>query len=98
MRVQAGTAAPRPVNSGFGDDVSGIYAALASRINQPYVDPWGQGCVLLAQVNLPASGVLTDCMVDNTVRPVVVNTGLLLDLVFSLAQKVQQLSAGSTRG
>jgi hypothetical protein len=49
-------------------------------------------------VNLPASGVLTDCMVDNTVRPVVVNTGLLLELVFSLAQRVQQLSAGLTRG
>jgi hypothetical protein len=98
VRVQAGTAVSRPVTCGFGDDVSGIYAALASRINQPYVDPSGQGCVLLAQVNLPASGALTDSMVDNTVRPVVVNTGLLLELVFSLAQRVQQLAAGSTRG
>jgi hypothetical protein len=97
VRVQGGTTVSRPVTCGFGDDVSGIYAALASRINQPYVDPSGQGCVLLAQVNLPASGALTDSIVDNTVRPVVVNTELLLELVFSLAQRVQQLEAGSTR-
>jgi hypothetical protein len=47
-------------------------------------------------VNLPASGPIAPTMIDNTVRPVVVSNGLLLELLFCLAQHVQQLSPGPT--
>jgi hypothetical protein len=102
LRVQSGTAVPSPVTCSFADlfkppansnDIPDIHAALAARVSQPYVDPTGKSCVLLAQVNLPASGPITDSMVDNSVRPVVVSTGLLLEVVFCLAQRMQQLAA-----
>jgi hypothetical protein len=102
--VQAGTALPSPSKCTFTDlfkppansnDIPDIHPKLAGRIAQPYTDPTGKGCVLLAQVNLPASGAITAAMVDNTVRPVVVSTGLLLELIFCLAQRVQQLAGPS---
>jgi hypothetical protein len=66
-------------------------------VTKPNADPVGAGCVLLAQVDLPASGTLTTVMIDTTVRPVVLNAGTLLELIFCLAQRVQELStSGAT--
>jgi hypothetical protein len=102
LSVQSGKAVPRPTTCGFADifkpaggstDIPDPHAALAARVTGPNADPFGAGCVLLAQVDLPASGALTAAMIDTTVRPVVVNTGTLLELIFCLAQRVQELSS-----
>jgi hypothetical protein len=97
VTVKAGTVVPSPVACSFADvfkpDVNtnqlpDLHAALATRVSQPYIDPAGGGCVVLALVNLPASGAITASMIDNTVRPVVVSNALLLELIFCLAQRV----------
>jgi hypothetical protein len=97
--VKSGTVVPGPVSCNFADvfkpPMPDLHAALAMRVSQPYADPTGAGCVLLAQVNLPASGAIAATMIDNTVRPVVVSNGLLLELIFCLAQRVQQVSGPS---
>jgi hypothetical protein len=102
--VKAGTAAPAPVACNFSNlfkppsgstQLPDLHAALANRVSQPYADPTGMGCILLAQVNLPASGAITAAMIDNTVRPVVVSNPLLLELIFCLAQRVQQVASPS---
>jgi hypothetical protein len=88
VSVKSGTVVPPPVTCNFADlfkpPLPDLHAALATRVSQPYVDPTGAGCVLLAQVSLPASGAITPTMIDNTVRPVVVSNGLLLELLFCL--------------
>lgn len=98
--VKQGTAPSNPMACNFADlftpqgaskQVPDLHPKLSDRISQAYQDPSGQGCVLLAQVNLPASGAIAASMVDNTVRPLVVSTGLLLEVIFCLAQRVQSL-------
>jgi hypothetical protein len=106
LSVQSGNAVPSPTTCGFADifrpvggptDIPDPHAALAARVTKPNADPVGAGCVLLAQVDLPASGTLTTVMIDTTVRPVVLNAGTLLELIFCLAQRVQELStSGAT--
>jgi hypothetical protein len=100
--VKSGSAIGSPVTCGFGDlfkptaadpkTVPDIHAALATRISQSYSDPSGQGCILLAQVNLPASGPIDASMIDNTIRPIVIGNQVLLELVYCLAQRVQELA------
>jgi hypothetical protein len=90
--VKSGSVVPAPVACNFGDifksPMPDLHAALAARVSQPYADPTGGGCVLLAQVSLPASGPIAPTMIDNTVRPVVVSNALLLELIYCLAQRV----------
>jgi hypothetical protein len=94
VSVKSGTVVPAPLACNFAGLFKApppdLHAALAARVSQPYTDPAaGAGCVLLAQVNLPASGAITAAMIDNTVRPVVVSNQLLLEVMFCLSQSVQ---------
>jgi hypothetical protein len=90
--VKSGTVVPSPVACNFTDLFKpprpDLHAALANRVSQPYTDPTGTGCIVLAQISLPASGAITAAMIDNTVRPVVVSNSLLLELLFCLSQRV----------
>jgi len=104
MVVKAGSAVAGPVACNFSNvftpasgsnDLPDLHAALAARVSQPYADPTGLGCILLAQVNLPASGAITAAMIDNSVRPVVVSNSILIELIFCLAQRVQQVASPS---
>jgi hypothetical protein len=94
VSVKSGTVVPAPISCNFSglfkSPPPDLHAALATRVSQPYTDPAaGAGCILLAQVNLPASGAITATMIDNTVRPVVVSNQLLLEVLFCLSQSVQ---------
>jgi hypothetical protein len=100
--VKAGSAIAGPVACNFSNvftpasgsnDLPDLHAALAARVSGPYADPTGLGCILLAQVNLPASGAITAAMIDNSVRPVVVSNAVLIELIFCLAQRVQQVAS-----
>lgn len=90
--VKSGTVVPSPVTCNFANvftsPLPDLHAVLAKRVSQPYADPTGSGCVVLAQINLPSSGAITAAMIDNTVRPVVVSNNILLELLFCLAQRV----------
>ncbi len=95
--VQQGAAVPGPVACNFADlftpDANtnllpDLHSKLVERIIGSCTEPNGPGCILLAQVNLPASGQITAQMIDNSVRPVVVSNNLLLELIFCLAQRV----------
>jgi hypothetical protein len=102
--VKVGSTVPAPVACTFSDvfkppsgstQLPDLHAVLATRVSQPYADPSGMGCILLAQVNLPDSGAITAAMIDNTIRPVVVSNALLLELIFCLALRVQQMASPS---
>jgi hypothetical protein len=103
VTVKAGTVIPLPVACTFndifkpdsGNQLPNLHAALAARVSQPYTDGSGAGCVVLAQVNLPASGAIDATMIDNSVRPVVVSNALLLELLFCLAKRVQDVTSPS---
>jgi hypothetical protein len=99
--VKAGTLAPSPLACNFSNifkpppnssQLPDLHAALAARVGQAYADPTGLGCIPLAQIDLPATGDTTDDMIVNAVRPTVVNNNLLLELIFCLAQRVQELA------
>ncbi len=68
--------------------------ALAEHITSACTEASGGGCILLAQVSLPAEGGITPEMIDVSVRPVVLSHGILLELIFCLARRVQELAAG----
>lgn len=68
--------------------------ALAEHITSACTQPSGGGCILLAQVSLPAEGTITPEMIDIRVRPAVLSHGILLELIFCLARRVQELAAG----
>lgn len=94
ISVKSGNVVPAPIACNFSglfkSPPPDLHAALATRVSQPYADPAsGAGAVLLAQINLPASGAITSAMIDNTVRPVVVSNQLLLEVLFCLSQSVQ---------
>lgn len=99
--VKQGAAVPNPLVCTFPSlfvppanttDLGNILPALSDRLAQGCAEPAGQGCILLAQINLPASGAITAEMIDVTVRPIVVSNAMLLELIFCLAQRVAQLS------
>ena len=100
--VQEGVAVTSPSTCGFpglftppsgSSTVPDIHPALAGRVSQQCSVPSGQGCVLLAQVSLPASGEISAAMIDIGVRPIVMGQALLLELIYCLAQQVQDLAA-----
>ena len=82
--------------TGGSSEIPDIHPALSNRIVQGCAEPEGAGCILLAEVAIPSEGAITVEMIDNTVRPLVVNNATLLELIFCLAQRVQQLSTGPT--
>lgn len=101
--IQEGVALPNPVTCGFSDlftptgesgEIPDIRPALSARAAEACTEPVGRGCILLAQVAVPEQGAITAEMIDNSVRPVVVGNELLLELIFCLAQRVQQLASG----
>jgi hypothetical protein len=101
--IQEGTALPSSIVCGFSDlftpgddsnEVPDIHPALSGRVTEACPEPVGPGCVLLAQVDLPEEGEIAAEAVNNSVRPIVVGNDLLLELIFCLAQRVQQLSSG----
>lgn len=101
--VKEGTAVPNPLTCTFpglfvlpenSTDLPDILPALSKRLAEGCSEPTGQGCILLAQVNLPAEGGIETSMIDATVRPIVVGNAMLLELIFCLAQRLAQLSSG----
>ncbi len=83
-------ARPTRLSGLFAEPADQVLPTLAARVAGVCAEPAASACVVLARVDLPAAETDAPTVETASVRPVVYSNALLLELILSLAERVDE--------